>query len=110
MCEEEKISIQKFLFKTINFLASSAQGCITEPKLYGPFRLLDAISRLCEFPKYSVEMEDDDFLTQLKEEIDEKKFLVMKDEEAFMEFIKKVVRKLAREFKRRNSSETFKCE
>lgn len=96
-------SVQEFLFKIISFLASSAQGCITEPKLYGPFRLIDAISKLCDFPKYSKEMEDDSFLQHIKEEIDEHKFLVLKEEEAFKDFIKKLVNTLAREYKKRKT-------
>ena len=32
----------------LSYLAVSARGCVDEPPLYGPFRLVDAMSRLIQ--------------------------------------------------------------
>ena len=32
----------------LSYLAVSARGCVDEPPLYGPFRLVDAMSRLMQ--------------------------------------------------------------
>lgn len=105
--DRESTSLQEFLFKTLGFLASSAEGCLTEPKLYGPFRLIDTISRLCDLPRYSSDLKEDPFLKKIKEKIDEKKYLVMSDEQAFKEFVKKIVRDLVREYQSRKKNRQF---
>ena len=44
---------------------------------YGPFRLIDALSKLIDLPKYAPCLREDIFLDGIKAEIDEK-FLVMR--------------------------------
>lgn len=41
----EEILNNKY-FQLLSFLITSARGCIDEPPLYGPLRLLDAASRV----------------------------------------------------------------
>ena len=77
------IDIYRGLFELTGYMLTSARGLIDEPQLYGPLRLLDGVSRLCGI----LEKEDSgygDFFSELKAKIDEKKFTVMTDEDAFI--------------------------
>jgi hypothetical protein len=90
-----------YLLEIAVFLATSAQGCLNEPPLYGPFRLLDALSKLAEFPNYVTGLTPDPFLKRIKAIVDEKKFLVMYDVEGFKKAIDEIVEEFARELKAR---------
>jgi len=71
------------LFELTGYMLTSARGLIEEPQLYGPFRLLDGVSRLCDI----LEKKDSgyaDFFSELKAKIDEKKYTVISDEDAFI--------------------------
>jgi hypothetical protein len=97
----KKPSGNDYLLEIAVFLATSAQGCLNEPPLYGPFRLLDALSKLVDFPNYVTGLAPDPFLQEIKAVVDEKKFLVMYDEEGFKKTIDEIVEKFARELKKR---------
>jgi hypothetical protein len=79
--EEKRARIYDF----IAYLVSSARGLLVEPQMYGPFRCLDAVSRFIRL------LDDlgirDAYLSELKKEIDECKYLVLTDEEKFREFV-----------------------
>jgi len=81
-------------FQLLSFLITSARGCVDEPILYGPLRLVDAASRLIGI------MEDEgksnDEISKLKELIEEKKDLVMYDEEEFIRFLDGLSKELAK--------------
>ena len=81
-------------FQLLAFLITSARGCVDEPVLYGPLRLVDAASRLIDI------MEDEgksnDEISKLKELIEEKKDLVMYDEEEFIRFLDELSKELAK--------------
>ena len=84
------IDIYRGLFELTGYMLTSARGLIEEPQLYGPFRLLDGVTRLCGI----LEKEDSgygDFFSELKAKIDEKKFTVMTDEDAFIGMMDDVV-------------------
>jgi hypothetical protein len=98
---EQKPTGNDYLFEIAIFLATSAQGCLVEPPLYGPFRLLDALSKLADFPDYVVGLNPDSFLKEVKAFIDEKKFLVMYDVDGFKKAIDEIVEKFAKEIKKR---------
>lgn len=99
---KEKTDGDKYLFDLSVFLATSARGCVEEPHLYGPFRLVDALSRLAELPKYATCLKEDPFLLKMKRVVDEKKFLVVSDTETFKAFLDSLVREFAKELKRRS--------
>ena len=86
------------LFELVGYMLTSARGLIDEPQLYGPFRLLDGVSRLCECLETHTTGYGD-FFTELKETIDEKKLLVMTDEEAFVQLLDEAVRLYTRKVK-----------
>jgi hypothetical protein len=99
----QKNSGNEYLFELALFLATSARNCIDEPPLYGPFRLLDALSRLSDFPKHDKGLDEDPFLAEVKVFVDEKKFLVTTDVEAFTKAADELVEKFAKELKRRSA-------
>ena len=90
-----------YFFEVAVFLATSAQGCLNEPPLYGPFRLLDALSKIADLPDYATGLTPDPFLKEIKAIVDEKKLLVMYDVEGFKKAIDEIVEKFARELKAR---------
>jgi hypothetical protein len=92
-----------YLFELALFLATSARNCIDEPPLYGPFRLLDALSRLADFPKHDESLDEDPFLKDVKAFVDEKKFLVTSDVEGFTQAADKLVERFAKELKKRSA-------
>lgn len=82
-------------------MATSAQGCLGEPPLYGPFRLLDALSKVADFPDYARGLDADPFLKEIKAIVDEKKFLVICDIDGFKRAIDEIVERFAKETRRR---------
>jgi len=101
MKQEKKVTGDEYFFEIAVFLATSARGCMDEPPLYGPFRLIDGLSRLIDLPKYTPCLSDDAFLKRMKAEIDEKKFLVMFDQEGFRKFLDELVYQFSKELKER---------
>lgn len=93
----------EYLFELALFLATSARNCIDEPPLYGPFRLLDALSRLADFPEHDKSLSRDPFLKEAKAFVDEKKFLVTSDVEGFTQAADELVERFAKELKRRSA-------
>jgi len=81
----------------VAFLATSARGCLDEPPSYGPFRLIDGLSRLTDLPKYATCLKDDEFLHKIKRDIDGKKFTVMTNIDEFRNMLDNVVRQITKE-------------
>jgi len=97
-----KNSGNEYLFELALFLATSARNCIDEPPLYGPFRLLDALSRLADLPKHAAGLDEDPFLEEAKAFVDGKKFLVTSNAEGFRQAADELVERFAKELKRRS--------
>ncbi len=93
------------LYEVLAFLFSSAHLLVQEPHLYGTFRLIDGASRLIGFALESGHLEDDQFLSDLKDDVDERKFLLMTDEAAYFELLEDATRKLAKEMKTRAAAD-----
>ncbi len=89
------------VFALATYMLTSARGCVDEPKLYGPLRLLEAISRLVATMEQSGRPTDQ-FLVQAKAKIDANKHLVMESEEEFTKFLDLLLRDFTQELKRRN--------
>jgi hypothetical protein len=81
-------------------LVASAEICTFEPHYYGTFRLIDAASRLAEAMLKASDNEDP-WLRDFKNEIDQKKVWMMWDREGYYQFLSEVPAKLAQEMKRR---------
>ncbi|MDI6894713.1 MAG: DUF6092 family protein [Bacillota bacterium] len=88
------------LFRYLCYLASSAAGLVDEPRLYGPFRLVDAAERLIDI--MSELGWSDPFLNELHDFIAREKDGVMTDEEGFVAFLNQVVDRLATELPARS--------
>jgi len=95
-----KKKAQEYLFEIASFLIYSAKGCFREPKAYGPLRLLQAFSLIADLPKKISGIDEDEFLSKMKNEIDENIPRNMSDEE-FEMFISKLSLEMAKEIKKR---------
>lgn len=80
-------------FKLLAFLITSARGCVDEPVLYGPLRLIDAAARLIEIMKKEGKAAPE--IMELQKLIEEKKDLVMYDEEEFIKFLDELSQRIA---------------
>jgi hypothetical protein len=84
------------LFDHALYLVASARDCLDEPLIYGPFRMIEGVSRLIDsFP-------EDDFLRTQKNVIDREKYEVMGDRDRFAAWLDEILRQFAAEAKRRN--------
>jgi Family of unknown function (DUF6092) len=84
------------LFEHALYLVASARDCLDEPLIYGPFRMIEGVSRLIEsFP-------EDEFLRAQKDVIDREKYEVMADRDRFAAWLDEILRQFAAESKRRN--------
>jgi len=92
-------NLQKELFEIIGYLLTSARGLVDEPKMYGPFRIIEGVSRICRLLEKE-ESQYRDFYKKLREEIDREKFTVMNNEEAFVNLLDKVVLEYAKQLKK----------
>jgi len=101
---ERMVVSEEDLYETLAFLFSSAHILVNEPHLYGTFRLIDAGSRLMGFALEGGQLEDGEFLRDLKEDVDGRKFLLMTDEEAYFQLLEDATREMAKEMKRRASA------
>jgi hypothetical protein len=90
--------MEKALFDLIGYMLTSARGLMEEPQSYGPFRLIEGVSRLCEILiKEKTEFQDTYLL--LKEKIDERKFSLMTDEEEFVALMDETILDFTRRMK-----------
>jgi len=72
-------------FNLLAFLVTSARNCIEEPKLYGPFRLVDGASRLIAILE-EAHMADE-FFVQVRKKIEDGKYSVMDDKDKFIKLL-----------------------
>jgi len=85
-------------YELITFLLTSARGCVDEPKIYGPLRLLGGTKRLIDLLE-AREMADD-FLRHLNVKIEEAENVVLRDEKRFVQLLDDLVVDMAREVAR----------
>lgn len=85
--EEEKLGYD--LLKLFCYIITSARGCVEEPKLYGPLRLLDSMERIITL--LDNEGLANDFLRKERAKIEENKYLLMQDEKGFTKFLNELV-------------------
>ncbi len=85
------------LFVNVLYLVASARDCIDEPLIYGPFRMIEGVSRMLE------RSGDDTFLSRMKVAIDGEKYNVMGDRASFARWLDDLLGAFAAEAKRRNA-------
>jgi hypothetical protein len=98
---QARVITEEDLYELLAFLTSSAYLCVNEPKLYGTFRLIDAAGRMIDFALEGGQLEDEQFLREFKTFVDERKLLLMTDEDSYVNFLEDATRKTAQEMKRR---------
>jgi vacuolar-type H+-ATPase subunit B/Vma2 len=94
-------SPEQYIFELSLYLLTAARGCVGEPHIYGPFRLLEAISRLTDLYSKTDKLKPDEFLLKAKKEIDEKKYVMMASEEEFIALMDKLITEFTSELERR---------
>jgi len=87
-------------FRMALYLVASARDCLDEPLVYGPFRMIEGVSRLL-----SDRAPADAFLTEMNAQIDQQKYNVMADREAFGRWLDELLARFAAEAARRNGVE-----
>jgi hypothetical protein len=94
-------SIREGIFELSIYLVTAARGCVDERHMYGPLRLMSAVSRLSSFYSRSSALKPDPFLMNAAKEIDENLDMVMSSEDDFVTFMDQMVIKFTDELKRR---------
>jgi len=94
-----KDELKNDFFALLAFLVVSARNCVEEPKMYGPFRLIDGASKLIEI--LEGEGLADEFFLEVKKKIEDKKYSVMSDRNEFVRFLDNLTLNFADELKKR---------
>jgi len=87
-------------FRLALYLVASARDCLEEPLIYGPFRMIEGLSRLLADGAGL-----DHFLSAAKADIDKEKYNVMADRQAFGRWLDGLLARFASEAARRNGVE-----
>lgn len=81
---------EKEIIKLFAHMVTSARGCVDEPKIYGPFRLVDSISKLYSILKKNNLIGNEE-VAKIIEKIEEKKYSCMTDEKEFVTMLDDVI-------------------
>jgi hypothetical protein len=81
------------LYELLAHLVASSEICAVEPCFYGTFRLIDAASRLAGTALESGF--SDPWLSELRQEIERKKLLMMSERDAYFAFLPEASRRVA---------------
>lgn len=85
--------LQEDFYDLYGYMASAAKELLKDPQIYGPFRMVDALSRVISLAeKYG---KADSFSSGIKEFIEQNKYSMMSDEEEFTGFLNELVMKIA---------------
>lgn len=90
--------LKKEIFELICYIIVSARNLDQETKMYGPFRLVDAASKLIEILEKNGIY--DEFLSQVRTIIEANKYKVMTDKEEFVAFLDDLVLKMVVKLKK----------
>lgn len=86
-------------FQLLAFLVASARGCVDEPAIYGPLRLIDAAEKLVNIieEKYGRKLPE---LEDVKNTIEKARNVILTDEEEFVKTLDELVVKVSKIIKR----------
>jgi Family of unknown function (DUF6092) len=87
-------------FELALYLVAAARDCLDEPHIYGPFRLIEGVSKLL------ASAGPDEFLARASETIDREKYNVMGGRDQFAAWLDELLRDFAAEARRRNVDPT----
>ncbi len=89
MSTPKNSELEREFFELVCYMVTSARNLIQETKLYGPFRLIDAVSRLIDIiEKLGLKSPR---LETIQRQIEEGKYKVMETEEEFTAFLENLV-------------------
>jgi len=92
MSTPKNSELEREFFELVCYMVTSARNLIPENKLYGPFRLIDAVSRLIDIiQKLGLKSTR---LQAIQRQIEEGKYKVMETEEEFTAFLENLVMSL----------------
>jgi len=94
-------AIHDFIFEYSIFLITAARGTLDEPRTYGALRLIDGITRLTELYSKSQDLHPDEFMVEVRAEIQKNLDHAMKSEELLIKFMDKLILRFTDEMKRR---------
>ena len=81
---------EKDIIKLFTYMVTSARGCIDEPKIYGPFRLIDSVSRLYNILKENNLIRSEE-VSKIIEKIEGGKYSCMTDEKEFVTMLDDII-------------------
>jgi len=84
--------LEQEFFELVCYMVTSARNLIPENKLYGPFRLIDAASRLIDIVK-RLDLKSPR-LESIQKQIEDRKYTVMDSDEEFTAFLEGLVMSL----------------
>jgi len=82
-------------FQLLAFLLTSARGCIDEPPIYGPLRLIDAADKLISMLMEKYRGESKEF-QEIRNKIEKARNLVITNEEEFIKTLDDLVISLSK--------------
>lgn len=89
----ENTLLREDIYDLYGYMASAAKELLVDPQIYGPFRMVDTISRVITL--LDNHGFHDDFSQEIKNFIDANKYVMMSDEDEFADFLNKLVVKFA---------------
>ena len=84
-----RVKLEERVFELVGYMVTSGRNLLNETPLYGPFRLVDAASRLISI--LEEEGVGSDRLQAMRTEIDAGKYSVMSDVKEFESFLDSLV-------------------
>ena len=81
---------EKEIIKLFAYMVTSARGCVDEPKIYGPFRLIDSISKLYSILKENNLIGNEE-VSNIIGKIEKKKYSCMTDEKEFVTMLDDII-------------------
>jgi len=85
----DRVKLEERVFELVGYMVTSGRNLLNETPLYGPFRLVDAASRLILI--LEEEGVESDRLQAMRTEIDAGKYSVMSNVEEFESFLDSLV-------------------
>jgi hypothetical protein len=89
MSTHSKDELEQEFFELVCYMVTSARNLVSEYRLYGPFRLIDAVSRLIDVAQ-KLDLKSPRLET-IQKRIEEGKDTVMESEEEFTAFLENLV-------------------
>lgn len=81
---------EKEIIKLFSYMVTSARGCVDEPKIYGPLRIIDSVSKLYSLLKENG-LIDNKEVEKIIKKMEEKKQSCLTDEKEFVKMLDDII-------------------